>query len=197
MIIYSVLVISTANYFMKAGKLKRKRAIVVAFSLFILVLFLSQRFKNDIIYLYENSIKSNSRYILCYCSLQTFVESNFTGIENGLVQFKLNECYNQYGFEELSKDNLNSHNQYLDFLLKGGFFLFIAFLSTQIIKLQNAYKAKNYLYFSITLLFAFSFLTENILIRQYGIYIYLFCDILFLGSVLINESHSTYKIKES
>ena len=72
----------------------------------------------------------------------------------------------------------------------------MTFVATLIIKLRNAYQTKNYLFFSITLLFAFSFLTENVLVRQYGIYIYLFCDIIFLGSVLPNKSHSANEIKE-
>ena len=60
-----------------------------------------------------------------------------------------------------------------------------------------ALKAKNFIYFLITLLFVFSFLTENILVRQYGIYIYMFCDVLFLGSVLPNKGHSANKIEKS
>ena len=195
-ILYSLPLISFIAYYIKTKQIPQKRTILITFSLFIMVLFLSQRFKNDIVYLYENSIKNSSRYTICYCSLQTIAESNFIGIDNSLIQSKLNTCYEQYGFDELSKNKLNSHNQYLDFFLKGGFILFMTFVATLIIKLRNAYQTKNYLFFSITLLFAFSFLTENVLVRQYGIYIYLFCDIIFLGSVLPNKSHSANEIKE-
>ncbi|MCC9062468.1 O-antigen ligase family protein [Flavobacterium piscisymbiosum] len=199
-ILYSIIFLSALNYYFFAFKSKKMNSKVVVIMLLLIslvVLFLSQRFQDDIQFLNKNNIKNSSRYTICYCSLQTIAESNFLGMDNHLIQSKLNNCYDKYGFSDLSKDNLNAHNQYLDFFLKGGFVLFILFVLMLFIKLKTALKSKNYLYFLITLLFTFSFLTENILVRQYGIYIYMFCDILFLGSVLPNKSHCTNKIEKS
>lgn len=200
MILYSVFFLSALNYYFYAFKNKRLNKKVFLILLFLITsigLFLSQRFQDDIQFLIKNNIQNSSRYTICYCSIQTISDSNFLGMDNHLVQSKLNDCYDQYGFNDLSKDNLNAHNQYLDYFLKGGFVLFILFILMLFIKLKMALKTKNFIYFLITLLFVFSFLTENILVRQYGIYIYMFCDVLFLGSVLPNKSHSTNKIEKS
>lgn len=199
MILYSILFLTLLNcclVFYKTKSLNLKWIIVPIILLLGVVVLLSQRYKDDIQFLSKNSISNSSRYTICYCSLKIAKDSHFLGTDNGSVQPKLNDCYNQYGFEDLSKENLNSHNQYLDYFMKGGFLLFIAFIATLFIKLRLTLKKKNYLYFSITLLFTFSFLTENVLVRQYGIYIFLLCDILFLGSILTYENHSTDKIEK-
>jgi O-antigen ligase len=117
-------------------------------------------------------------------------------MDPSIIQNKLNACYDNYGFYELSKENINSHNQYLDYFLKGGILLFISFIFILIVKLRHSLKQKNYLYFSITMLFSFAFITENILVRQYGMFIYVFCDVLLLGAILSDESHNTDKIEE-
>ncbi|MDP5198408.1 O-antigen ligase [Flavobacterium sp. DG2-3] len=200
MILFSTLILIALNayfLFVKQGLFNKKIILIPLVLLFTGVIFLSQRYKDDLKFLNKNKIENSSRYTICYCSLKVIRNSNFLGTDNSTIQPKLNDCYDEYGFEDLSKEKLNSHNQYLDYFMKGGILLFIAFIVTLFVKLRYALKSKNYLYFSISLLFTFSFLTENILVRQYGIYLFLFCDILFLGSVLINESHCTDEIEKN
>lgn len=200
MILFSTLFLTGLNYYLafyKTGKLNIKMIFLPLILVFSGVIFLSQRYKDDLQFLNKNSIENSSRYTICYCSFKVITDSHFLGTDNGSVQPKLNECYDQFGFNDLSAENLNSHNQYLDYFMKGGFLLFIAFIATLFIKIRSAFKDKNYLYFSVSLLFTFSFLTENILVRQYGIYIFLLCDILLLGSILTDESHRTNKIEKS
>lgn len=200
MILFSILFLTVLNccfLFYKKRNLKAKMILFPIILLFLGAIFLSQRYKDDIAFLNKNNIESSTRYTTCFCSLKVIANSHFLGTSNSTIQSKLNKCYEEYGFNDLSKENLNSHNQYLDYFMKGGFLLFITFIATLFIKLQSALKSKNYLYFSICLLFTFSFLTENILVRQYGIYIYLFCDIIFLGSVLTYKSHCTNEIEKS
>lgn len=200
MILFSTLFLTGLNcyfFFYKKDKLNTKMIFFPLIILFMGVIFLSQRYKDDIQFLNKNKIENSSRYTLCFCSLKVITDSHFLGTDNGSIQPKLNTCYDEYGFNDLSKENLNSHNQYLDYFMKGGFLLFIAFISTLFIKLRFALKSRNYLYFSISLLFSFSFLTENILVRQYGIYIFLLCDVLFLGSVLTNKGHRTNEIEKN
>lgn len=200
MILFSTLFLTGLNcyfFFYKKGKLNAKMILLPLVLLFVGVIFLSQRYKDDIQFLNKNKIENSSRYTLCFCSLKVIAGSHYLGTDNGSIQSKLNACYDEYGFDDLSKENLNSHNQYLDYFMKGGLLLFIAFISTLFIKLQSTLKSNNYFYFSICLLFTFSFLTENILVRQYGIYIFLLCDVLFLGSVLTNKSHSTNEIEKN
>ncbi|WPR72265.1 O-antigen ligase family protein [Flavobacterium sp. NG2] len=198
MILFSTILLSFLQiYFYFHKKIKTYKLIIPLLLTTILISLFSNRYKDDILFLYKNSIKDSSRYTICYCSIETIKKSHYLGLNNETIQEKLNDCYDKYGFKELSKENINSHNQYLDFFLKGGLVLFISFLSILLIKLYKSFKTKNFLYFLITLLFTFSFLTENILVRQYGIYIYLFCDILFLGSILGNKSHCCDKIEKS
>ncbi|SFC55894.1 O-antigen ligase family protein [Flavobacterium phragmitis] len=199
MILFSTLFLIALNcyfFFFKEGFFNKKIILLPLIILFFTIIFFSQRYKDDIQFLNKNKIENSTRYTICYCSLKVIKESHFLGTNNNTIQPKLNKCYDEYGFQDLSKENLNSHNQYLDYFLKGGIFLFITFVMTFFIKLRYSLKTKNYIYFSISLLFAFSFLTENVLVRQYGIYIFLFCDILFLGSILVDESHCTNKIEE-
>lgn len=161
------------------------------------ILFLSQRYFDDIRFLLNNSLQNSTRYVINSCSLKLIYQSGFIGMDYRTIQDNLNACYALYDNNEFKTSELNSHNQYLDYFLKGGFLLFVSFIITLIIKLKYAVRHKNYLYFFITLLFIFSFVTENILIRQYGIYTYLLCDILTLGNVLGNESHTDDKIIKS
>lgn len=200
MILFSTLFLIALNcyfFFFRRDGFNKKIILLPLIILFSGVIFLSQRYKDDLQFLNKNKIENSSRYTICYCSVKVIKNSNFFGTDNSSIQSKLNECYDEYGFQDLSKEKLNSHNQYLDYFMKGGFLLFIAFIMTFFVKLKYAFKIKNYLYFSISLLFAFSFLTENVLVRQYGIYIFLFCDILFLGSVLTDESHCRNEIEKN
>lgn len=201
MILYSTLFLSVLYYYFYYYKTKtlgnKKKSFFYLIALVCFILFLSQRYVEDIAFLYKNTLSNTSRYTICYCSLQTIYDSILLGMNPNSIQNNLNACYENYGFLELSRANINSHNQYLDFFLKGGILLFISFIFTLVVKLRHSWKQENYLYFSITLLFTFAFVTENILVRQYGIFIYVFCDIILLGGILSDESHNGNKIKKS
>lgn len=163
----------------------------------LLVVLLSRRYLDAIHFLIYDSFTSSARYASWTCSLKLINESHFLGMDYNLIQQKLDECYVPFNSFELKKFRINSHNQYLDFLLKGGLLLFSTFIWTLFIKIRETLKQKQYLYFSITILFAISFLTENVLGRQYGIYIYFLCEVLFLGVLFRNKNHSVDKIEKS
>jgi O-antigen ligase len=200
MILYAMLFLGVLLYYFYAIKSNQlafsKKLVFILFIAFCAILMLSQRYWEDLVFLFENKLATSSRYTINYCSLQTISDSFLLGTNPNTLQSKLNACYDQYGFSELSKKNINSHNQYLDYFLKGGVLLFVAFVTLLFTKLRLAYQKQNYLYFSVTLLFCFAFLTENILVRQYGIYCYFLCDILLLGTIVPNKSHNTNKIKK-
>ena len=201
MMLYTMLILGVLLYYFYTIKNKQvgfsKKNVLILFITFFAVLVLSQRYWDDVIFLFENKLASSSRYTINYCSLQTISDSFLLGTNPNTLQNQLNNCYDQYGFSELSKENINAHNQYLDYFLKGGVLLFVAFVTILFTKLRLAYQKQNYLYFSVTLLFCFAFLTENILVRQYGIYCYFLCDVLLLGTIIPNKSHDTNEIKES
>lgn len=160
------------------------------------VILLSQRYLDAFRFFANDSFTNSTRYASWTCSLKLIYESHFLGMDYHLIQERLDECYQSFDNFELKKFRINSHNQYLDFFLKGGFLLLVTFLWSLIFKIKETLKQKQYLYFSITVLFVISFITENILVRQYGIYIYFVCDILFLGAVFRDENHSVYEIEK-
>jgi O-antigen ligase len=163
----------------------------------LLVLFLSQRYLEDVSFLMNDSFANSTRYASWSCSVKLIRESYLLGVDYNLIQDKLDQCYQPFKNPELIKFKINSHSQYLDFLLKGGIVLLLSFLGTLFIKIKYAILYKDYLYLSITILFTISFITENILIRQYGIYSYVLCDILFLGAIMGNKNHGVDKIEKS
>lgn len=163
----------------------------------ILVILFSQRYIDAFRFFSTDSYTNSTRYASWSCSWKLICESHFLGMDYSLIQEKLNQCYEPIDNFELKKFKINSHNQYLDFLLKGGLGLFIAFFSSLFIKIKETLQQQQYLYFSITVLFVISFITENILVRQYGIYIYFVCDLLFLGSIFRHKNHSIHKIEKN
>jgi O-antigen ligase len=177
-------------------KISTKLKITVVLAI-LLVILLSRRYLDALDFLANESFTNSTRYASITCSMKLIYESHFLGMDYSLIQQKLDRCYQPFDNFELKKFSINSHNQYLDFMLKGGFLLLIAFLLSLYFKLKEALKQQHYLYFSVTVLFVISFITENILVRQYGIFIYFFCDILFLGAIFRNKNHSVHKIKES
>ncbi|MWB93802.1 hypothetical protein GON26_05480 [Flavobacterium sp. GA093] len=163
----------------------------------LLVVLLSRRYLDAIDFMINESFTNSTRYASWSCSLKLIYESHFLGMDYNLIQAKLNECYQPFDNFELKKFRINSHNQYLDFLLKGGFVLLVTFLWSLFVKIKETLKQKQYLYFSVTVLFMLSFITENILVRQYGIYIYFFCDVLLLGIIFTNKNHRIDEIEKS
>ncbi|MFB9078104.1 O-antigen ligase family protein [Flavobacterium procerum] len=197
-IVVGLIIISGVRFLLlkKQNKTISKKVLFLVLFAVLAVVLLSKRYIEDIQFLFENSFKNSTRYAAWSCSSRLIYDSNFMGMDFNLIQEKLNECYVPFHSLELTKFKINSHNQYLDFLLKGGVFMLLAFISTLFVKIKYAVKNQNYLYLSITILFAVSFITENILVRQYGIYSYFLCDILLLGSILGNKNHTRNEIEK-
>lgn len=197
-IIVGLIIISGIRFLLlkKQNKTVSKKVLFIVLFAVIAVVLLSRRYLEDISFLFENSFKNSTRYAAWSCSAQLIYDSNFLGMDFNLIQEKLNECYVPFHSLELTKFKINSHNQYLDFLLKGGIFMLLAFISTLFVKIKYALKNQNYLYLSLTILFVISFITENILVRQYGMYSYFLCDVLFLGSILGNKNHCRNEVEK-
>ncbi len=110
----------------------------------------------------------NYRYGIWYCSFNIAKEHFFTGVGADKVQQSLNNCYSTFtykSYEDFNKQIYNTHNQYVDQLLKFGFFGLILFVG---VLFYYFYKA-SVLYQTFVLITAISFLTENILDRQIGV----------------------------
>jgi O-antigen ligase len=100
------------------------------------------------------------------------------GSEIGLLQdgFYNHKLYNSY------LNRLNSHNQYLSFLLKSGIVGFLLYVATLVWGFNTSLKQKDLLFFSFMLLIAAVSLSENILDVDKGIFFYSFFYTFFAFS---------------
>ncbi len=73
----------------------------------------------------------------------------------------------------------NSHNQYLEILLRTGLIGLLIFAAMLLVPLSASIKTKDYLYLAFILIFMVACLTESLLIRQKGIAFYSFFNIVF------------------
>jgi O-antigen ligase len=197
MALYSIVIIILINVFFSINK-KLKIIIGVISILFILsITTFTNRYKSDIKFLIENKTSKLPRYPIFYSSMVLIKESPLIGTDSREIQPKLDNLYLKKFPENTGLIDKNPHNQYLEYFIKGGIMLFLSFGYMLYLKLNLALKKKHYLYFSITLFFCFAFLTESVLIRQYGIFIYFLIDILLFNSLFISQSHCTNKIEEA
>ena len=196
MAMYSLIIILIIHSLLFLNKQQKVIGILISLTFVVSILFFTNRYKEDSLFVVKNSMVNSPRYPIYYCSLKIIKDNFWLGNNPNSLQTKQNNCYRCLNQEELAIKDTNSHNQYFDFFLKGGVSLFILFITMLIYKLKYCLDTKNYLYFSISLFFCFAFLTENILSRQYGIFIYFFVDLIFLN-VVFNEAHSYNKREKS
>jgi len=126
--------------------------------------------EKDLVLPHENQQphEVNYRYGIWYCATQLVKNHYITGVGADKVQKELNECYNGFSYksyEDFSKVTYNTHNQYLDQLLKFGVFGLILFLFVFLYFFNNS----SVIYQTFILVILCSFLTENLLDRQIGV----------------------------
>lgn len=132
----------------------------------------------------ENVEKDADKRIYVYdCSLDLIKQSPFLGYGVGDVQQKLNDCYEQreYVVARYSSvgSEINSHNYYLNMWLSVGIPGFIALLYLFVHNVLLAFKRKHYYYLFFLISFALSLLTENILVRMAGVFLFTIFNTLF------------------
>jgi O-antigen ligase len=101
---------------------------------------------------------------------------------------------NEFNYELISAGKIlsdrNLHNQYLQFWYESGLFGLILFLTALITLFVVFYKRKEYGMLTVLLLFSIFLITENMLARQMGIYLYAFIFSFFLSkSVALSPLH--------
>jgi len=110
----------------------------------------------------------NYRYGIWYCAARLIGQNMIAGVGADKVQKELNSCYSGFtyeSYEDFNKVTYNTHNQYMDQLLKFG----IPGLLLFCVALFYYVPGSSLLYQVFILLIALSFLTENILDRQMGV----------------------------
>jgi len=116
---------------------------------------------------------SNSRLILWTVTAQGINEYPL-GIGTANTEEFLNYKLREIGLEELAKQNLNPHNQYLQTWLEVGVFGFLIILAIGISSIIEGVKDRNFILIFTSFALMFNMLFESILQRQSGIVFFSF-----------------------
>ncbi|HAS40602.1 MAG TPA: hypothetical protein DCS93_08985 [Microscillaceae bacterium] len=118
------------------------------------------------------------RVSILKCTIESYTRTPLligNGIGDG--QNTLDKTYEKNGYLSLSR--MNSHNQYLYFIITIGLIGLVVFVKTLVYLFEKAWKDKNILYINLILIIALSALTEAILESNKGIIFYSFFQSLF------------------
>lgn len=131
-----------------------------------------------------NSEAAPPRYFEWQCAIrQLRFPTIIYGYGTGDVQDQLNSCYADLDLEILLNSKFNSHNQYLDVLLRFGIIGLCTFSMMLFCLIKTAYRANHMVFIYFIAIFLFSFLSENTLARQKGVVLFaLLCSIFVLES---------------
>jgi len=116
------------------------------------------------------------------------------GIGLGDIQGHLNVCLVKYKIDDSISENpkeYNSHSQFLHFALVGGIINFVLFLGLFVYLFLRAYKEKNKLLFSFTLIIFASCFFENYLSRIYGVLFFILFITMLPNWKLISKTTAT------
>ncbi len=172
-----------------------KRARTIAFGGLILLSLLFY-FNNSSLKGRFSQINKDARVVIWKGALNSFTNTanKMTGSGSQVdTREELLEHYKKYeGFESIDEKNrfitknYNTHNQYLNEILRGGFIGLVIFIFPQLFNLYSIVRKENSV---IGLLFLISILcfclVENILDRQIGVYVYAF----ILSFSYVNENN--------
>jgi O-antigen ligase len=123
----------------------------------------------------------NIRVAIWDCSLDLAADKPFFGYGTAGQYTPREKCYQErYTFFGPYGDNLNSHNQYLEYLLSGGLFLFSIFLFQMGHSLNIAFKQADGLHTAFLALFLITCLGESLLETQKGLVFFSFFNCYFL-----------------
>ncbi|WP_170309899.1 O-antigen ligase family protein [Seonamhaeicola maritimus] len=106
-------------------------------------------------------------------SVQAIKESPFFGYGIGDAQYVLNSKYSNNSTYDVI--GMNSHNQYLQFMVYYGVILFLIIMASLFYIIKRIIKIKDlFLFYVWFVLLSFCF-TESILNRQWGVVLFAFC----------------------
>jgi O-antigen ligase len=130
----------------------------------------------------------NIRNAVWHCSVEAVKQKPLLGYGLGSEHVERESCYRQFSFYGPFGTDLNSHNQYLEYLLIGGVLLLAGLLANLGTSFFYAWKTRSGLLTAFTVFMALNFVTESFLAVQKGIIIYsLFIVLLTFGSVALND----------
>ena len=127
----------------------------------------------------NNDINStNLRFGIYHCSFELLKNNFIWGIGTAKLQQELNKCYTSINITELLNKNYNTHNEYLNVWLSLGVFGILVFLSILILSFKKSkMNDEHYLFMFLFCIFC---LTENLLSRQHGVFMFVIFNYYFL-----------------
>ena len=132
---------------------------------------------------------TNLRIAQWMCSFEVIGSNWLWGVGTGDGQDALNNCYEMSGFSDvLYKLNFNSHNQFLQTWLDNGLLAFLCLLGLLLFSFCKGLQTNNTLLLFFTILVFLSFLTENYLSAQKGIFFFGF----FLSFLMIKDKDESH-----
>ncbi len=123
---------------------------------------------------------TNLRLGIYHCSFELLKENFIWGVGTAKLQQKLNNCYESIHVDELHENNYNTHDEYLNIWLGLGLAGLMLFLAILILSFKRSLLNEEHLLF--LLLFSIFCLTENLLARQYGNFLFVVFNYYFLFS---------------
>ena len=115
-------------------------------------------------------------------SMEIFKENPLVGVGTGDINDELNRRFMVNNQKYLAIQNTNTHNQFLDYLIKYGILGFALIAFSFVIFFKEAWKEPNGLFLMFLVLCIFCMITENILNRQLGIVFFFFLNSMFFFS---------------
>jgi O-antigen ligase len=161
--------------------LKRKKPLVLYTMLIGISIFAFGAYKS-IPYLHakvSNFSGVSDREQMWNSALQIIAEHPILGVGTGDHKAALVKSYKDIGFKEGGENNMNAHNQYLDIAVSTGLLGLFLFIISFYFIIRSAIANQDILLFSFILLFTICCITEALLFRQFGVFIFsFFCSIL-------------------
>lgn len=135
----------------------------------------------------------DKRIYIYDCSIFLIKEKILFGYGIGNVQQKLNDCYQEKRyvvaeFKSLGSE-INTHNYYFHIWLSAGLFALLFLLYMFGHNFYIALKLRNFTFLFFLLMFSLSLLTENVLVRMYGVFLFAVMNSLFYSNCNIGEGN--------
>ncbi|SHN53014.1 O-antigen ligase [Flavobacterium fryxellicola] len=195
-VIASFFVLSGIFLFLKKDKKYTAKLVFVFIGLFLLSLCVTE-IRGRFLELFDSSKVVNNketstgiRYILWNTSEKVIQNSNYLGYGIGDAQEVLSKQLALDGYDFLSKENYNAHNQFLQIAIATGVIGVCLYFFSLLYFIQKFIKRKNPEAIVFLLFFIFVFLFESVLERQNGIIIYSFISSMFIYSSEFDKNSS-------
>nr|WP_230680385.1 O-antigen ligase family protein [Pontibacter sp. 172403-2] len=179
------------EYLRKRGilNLKTIAGLILFMVLSISVLSQYNRFSERFIYLLQG--KGEPRILIWECAYRQFTDRDFNiflgNRSASTTQDKLNNCYKEESINKTywawiyeSKENFNTHNEYLNMLLSYGILGLILLLALFLYLFFKSRKEADLAAQFFVIVFAFNCFTENLLARQDSIFIFCICAAIII-----------------